>query len=84
MKSKTKLPRGWTEEKILAVIDHYENQTDDEAVAEDEAAFAACTMIAVPNEMVPAVQALLERLPEFAKRNGTIVKKPPTKRRSAR
>ena len=29
---------GWNEERVQRVIDHYENQTEDEAVAEDEAA----------------------------------------------
>src|SRR6266508_3753872 len=32
---------GWNEKKIREVVEHYENQTDDEAVAEDEAAFRA-------------------------------------------
>ena len=35
-KSKSNLPKGWTEKRIREVIDHYENQTDDEAIAEDE------------------------------------------------
>ncbi len=41
MKQKQKLPEGWTEERIKRVIDHYESQTDDEAIAKDKAAFAA-------------------------------------------
>jgi hypothetical protein len=40
-RKKQKLPRGWTEAKIQGVITHYENQTEEEAVAEDEAAFKA-------------------------------------------
>jgi hypothetical protein len=32
-------PPGWDEERVLRVLSHYENQTDDEAVIEDEAAF---------------------------------------------
>lgn len=35
------------------VIDYYENQTEDEAAAEDEAAFADSTMIAVPPPWCP-------------------------------
>ena len=31
-------PPGWNEERVQSVIDYYENQTEDEAVAEDEAA----------------------------------------------
>ena len=33
-----KFPPGWNEERVQSVIDYYENQTEDEAVAEDEAA----------------------------------------------
>jgi hypothetical protein len=31
-------PAGWDEERVRRVLEHYENQTDDEALAEDEAA----------------------------------------------
>ncbi len=31
-------PPGWDEKRVQSVIDYYENQTEDEAVAEDEAA----------------------------------------------
>jgi hypothetical protein len=34
-----KFPEGWDEERIRRVLEHYENQTDEEATAEDEAAF---------------------------------------------
>ena len=33
-----KFPPGWNEERVQSVIDYYENQTEDETVAEDEAA----------------------------------------------
>jgi quinol monooxygenase YgiN len=32
-------PPGWDEESVIKVLLHYEEQTEDEAVAEDEAAF---------------------------------------------
>jgi len=32
----SKFPKGWNEERVLAVLSHYENQTEEEAVAEDE------------------------------------------------
>lgn len=35
------------------VLDHYEGQSEDEAVAEDEAAFAEPTTMAVPPPLVP-------------------------------
>ncbi len=36
---KTRFPEGWDEERVRRVLEHYEPQTDEEAVAEDEAAF---------------------------------------------
>ena len=33
-----KFPPGWDEERVQSVIDYYENQTEDESVAEDESA----------------------------------------------
>ena len=59
--SVNRFPPGWDDERVRSVIDHYESQTDDEALAEDEAAFAdrSQTAIAVPNELVPAVMELL-------------------------
>jgi hypothetical protein len=54
-------PPGWDEERVRALIAHYENQTEDEAVAEDEAAFENedFTVMLIPNELVPAVRELL-------------------------
>ncbi|MEK7729823.1 MAG: hypothetical protein AAB354_15555 [candidate division KSB1 bacterium] len=39
MKTRTKnqFPPGWDERRVREVLDHYENQTDEEAAAEDEA-----------------------------------------------
>jgi hypothetical protein len=63
MKKKQKLPRGWNQKRIREVIDHYENQTEDEQFEEIERARKAAniTMIAVPTELVPAVQALIAK-----------------------
>ena len=33
-------PDNWDEERVQSLIAHYKQQTEDEAVAEDEAAFA--------------------------------------------
>lgn len=33
-----RFPPGWDEERVQKVLTHYEEQTEDEAVAEDEAA----------------------------------------------
>jgi hypothetical protein len=58
-----KFPRGWNEEKVRKVLSHYENQTEDEAVAEDEAAFEAegQTVMIVPTGLVPAIRQLMAK-----------------------
>ena len=32
MKNKNKFPKGWDEKRVKGLIDHYEQQTEDEAV----------------------------------------------------
>lgn len=49
---------------MRGVIDHYENQTEEDTVAEDEAAFADSTMMAVPPPLVPEVRELIARYEE--------------------
>jgi hypothetical protein len=55
------LPEGLTHEQIRQIIDHYENQTEDEELAELEAAWESDddTVIHVPNELAPAVRSLI-------------------------
>ena len=59
----SRFPKGWDEERVKRVLDHYENQTEDESVAEDEAAWedTSQTFVEVPNELVPAVRELLAK-----------------------
>lgn len=56
-------PPGWDEARVRDVIAHYESQTEDEQFAEIEAAREAegVTMMAVPDELVPEVRALLAK-----------------------
>jgi hypothetical protein len=58
---KQQLPPEWDEERIRKVIEHYENQTDEEAVAEDEAAYSDpnSSIVIVPNELMPEIRKLL-------------------------
>jgi hypothetical protein len=60
---KQKLPSGWDEARVRRVLEHYENQTEEEAVAEDEAAFQAegQTVMIVPTELVPRIRQLIAR-----------------------
>ena len=59
----TKYPPGWDEERVKRVLAHYEQQSDDEAVAEDEATYESTTHTAmeVPVDLVPAVRELLAK-----------------------
>ena len=66
MSSRVAYPEGWDEERVRGVLEHYENLDEDETVNEDEAAFedSSQTAMAIPNELVPQVRALLA---DFAK-----------------
>jgi hypothetical protein len=56
-------PPGWDEARVRRVLAHYEEQTEEEAVAEDEAAFENQTQTAmgVPVELVPVVRELIAK-----------------------
>ena len=56
-------PAGWNVERVRSVLAHYEQQTDEEAVAEDEAAFADLdeTVMEIPLNLVPVVRELIAR-----------------------
>ena len=61
-KDPNKYPRGWTAARVRRVIDYYERQTDEEAVAEDEAASKRnVTLMQVPVKLVPTVRRLIAR-----------------------
>ena len=61
--SKKHFPAGWDERRIQQVLDHYEAQSDEEAVAEDEAAYESTTHTAVevPVDLVPEVRELMAK-----------------------
>ncbi|MFC1836726.1 hypothetical protein ACFL2Q_18710 [Thermodesulfobacteriota bacterium] len=58
-----RFPPGWNEERVHAVLMHYEEQTEEEAVAEDEAAFEdqTQTVMEVPTVLVPAIRELIAK-----------------------
>ena len=57
-----RFPVDWDEARVRRVLEHYEQQTEDEAVAEDEAAFRSRsqTVVLVPKGLVPEVTRLIE------------------------
>jgi hypothetical protein len=61
--TQSKFPPGWDEDRVRRVLAHYEQQTPEEAVAEDEAAFAEQddTVMKVPHDLVPAVRELIAK-----------------------
>ena len=63
MKKQNDFPPGWDEERVQSVIAYYDQQTEDEAVAEAEEALENETsvLIEVPIELVPAVRELIAK-----------------------
>jgi hypothetical protein len=63
MMQQNKFPPGWDAERVRRVLEHYEAQSEDEAVAEDEAAFEdpTQTVMEVPSELVPAIREMLAK-----------------------
>jgi len=63
MTKQSQFPPGWDEARVRRLLEHYEAQSDEEAVAEDEAAFEVTTHTAmmVPVDLVPAVRELIAK-----------------------
>ena len=56
-----KYPPGWDEPRVKRLLEHYETQSEDEALAKAKAAFenANYSVMVVPTDLVPAVRTLL-------------------------
>ena len=54
-------PPGWDEKRVQSVIDYYENQTEDEAIAEAGLRDESITLMEVPTELVPVVLELISK-----------------------
>jgi hypothetical protein len=63
MSKNAKYPPGWDEERVRRVLEHYEPQSDEEAVAEDEVAFESTTQTAmeVPVDLVPKIREMIAK-----------------------
>ncbi len=59
----SKFPPGWDEDRVNRILRYYEEQSEAEALAEDEAAFESQTQttIEVPNELVPTIRELIAK-----------------------
>ena len=62
------LPKGWDEERVSELLAHYETQSGEEAVTEDEAIWLdpEMTVMEVPSRFVPVVREFI------AKHEGTV------------
>ena len=61
-KGESKLPKGWKEAKLRRVLAHYEEQTEEDALLEDEAGIQSKeTVMTVPHELVPRVRELIAK-----------------------
>ena len=59
----SRYPKGWDEEKVHRVMEHYEKQSEEEALAEDEASFEdpSQTYMEIPRGLVSEVRELIEK-----------------------
>ena len=59
----SRFPEGWDEERVRRVLEHYEQQTEEEALAEDEAAFEdrTQTVMEIPVDLVPKVREMIAK-----------------------
>jgi hypothetical protein len=58
---KQQFPPGWNEKRVREVIAYYDNQSEDEEVAEYEAAMKIedLSVMLVPAELVPEIRQLI-------------------------
>jgi hypothetical protein len=60
--SQNSFPEGWDADKVRRVLTHYGEQTEDEALAEDEAGVDSSeTVMNVPHDLVPKVRELIAK-----------------------
>ena len=60
--SRSKFPAGWDQDKAKRVLAHYEDQSEDDALLEDEAGVKPSkTVMKVPYDLVPKIQELIAR-----------------------
>ena len=61
-------PKGWDERRVSKLLAHYETQSEEESVVEDEAIWLdpEQTMMEGSSRLVPAVRELIARHEEVA------------------
>lgn len=61
MSKASRFPKGWDEKKVKRVLRHYERQTPEQAMAEDERAYRSrkFSLVSVPVELLDKVRKLI-------------------------
>jgi hypothetical protein len=60
--SENKFPADWDEQKVRRVLAHYETQSEEDTLAEDEAGIQPSdTVMNIPYELVPKVRELIAK-----------------------
>ena len=64
----SRFPKGWDEKRVCELLAHYETQTEDEIIAEDEATLLdpEQTIMGVPSKLVPTVRELIAKHEDVA------------------
>jgi hypothetical protein len=58
----SRFPEGWNGERVRKILAHYEEQTEEEAVAEDEAGVESSeTVMRVPYDLVPVIREIIAK-----------------------
>jgi hypothetical protein len=62
-KDPNRYPKGWNLRKVREVIEYYDHQSDEEAIAEAEAAYRKRTSawVQVPLRLLPQVRRILAK-----------------------
>jgi hypothetical protein len=61
--SENKFPPGWDEERVRRVLAYYEEQTEEDALVDDEAGIEPSeTVMNVPHDLVHKVRELIAKL----------------------
>jgi hypothetical protein len=60
--TESKFPPGWDADRVNRLLAHYDSMTEEQLLAEDEAAAEAHTgqvVVTVPDALLPAIRQLL-------------------------
>jgi hypothetical protein len=63
MMSVNRFPPGWDEKRVSRVLEHYDSQTDEEALAEDEERLDSNrhVVMVVPADLVAKIRELIAK-----------------------